>query len=314
MPITVTFDQVDKNRTFIDTSQICTGGCLYCYVEDFKTSSPAGRTEFTSAKLAAKALTNEASFVPGLHGTAISLGCYADPLHPNCIKITEEILPYIMAVGNPIQMASKCFAGGIELAHQIVAQQQYEGQFTLLVTITSFLHASRLEPGAPLPHERLNLLTAFQQAGINTALFIKPMLPGLTEYEVDAFAEAIRKFEIQNCVIGLFYANQRIWSRFISKKLPIKINDSGEHHFPNDTRQILTQSSSNEMRDKFYSGLKEQVNIPIFKTSMCAVAHRLNIPDPMRTWRRYPDLCVHCQDCEKMVSALQPSLQERYNG
>jgi DNA repair photolyase len=313
MSITITFDQIDRNRVFIDTNQICTGACLYCYVADFETSTLPGRKEFVSAEFATQALTNEASFVMGIHGTAISMGCYADPLHPNSIATTKKILPYILALENPIQMASKCFDGSIGLAHQLAAQQQYSGQFTLLVTITSFAYASELEPGTPAPYERLKVLADYQQAGINTALFIKPMLPGITEYEVDAFAEAIRKFEIPNCVIGLFYANQRILNKFKSKKLPIKIDNSGEHYFPNDTHHVLNQTSSNKLRDEFYLNLKERVGIPVFKTSMCTVAHRLKIPDPMRTWRRYPDLCVNCQDCEKLVVALSSDLWERYD-
>jgi DNA repair photolyase len=187
---------------------------LYCYATDFE-SAPPGRIEYKSAELASQALQDNAAFVPAIYGTAISMGCYADPLHPTCVSTTEEILAQVMVFGNPVQMASKCFSGSARMAPRIAAKQQYAGQFTLLVSLTSFSHAVEIEPGAPTPLERLGVLAEFQQAGINTALFIKPMIPGVTEYELDAFAEAIRKFEISNCVV--FLCNRRILDRFKGK-------------------------------------------------------------------------------------------------
>lgn len=318
MPITVTFDHIDKNRVFVDTGRVCTGACLYCYVPEFKSSAlPASRKKFLSAELAVQAIQNETSFSPGVYGTAISMGCYADPLHSSCINRTQEILPSLLRLGNPIQMASKCFAGSAELAGQICAQQQYPGQFTLLVTITSFSHASEIEPGAPTPEERLQVLDVFQQAGINTAIFIKPILPGITEYDTDAFVEALLKFKVPNCVMGLFYANPRILNKFKKMGLPIQQIHADmlqTHHFPNDSQKVLIQSSDDELRDQFYETLRQCVDADVFKTSMCVVAHRLKIPDPMRTWRRYPDLCVNCQDCETLVADLPPELQEHYRG
>lgn len=317
MPITLVVDQLDGNRVFVDSGNVCTGGCLYCYAVDYNSTPLISRMEFTSADVAAKALKEKTSFSPGIYGTAISMGCYADPLHPSCISTTQEILPRMLAFGNPIQMASKCFAGSELLVHEIAAGQQYPGQFTLLVTVTSFSHASELEPGAPSPYERLQVLDTFQQAGINTALFIKPLLPGLSEFEIDTFVEAILKFQIQNCVIGLFYANPRILRKFARKGFPLTQKKNGQgngHHFPNDVKRILTQKSSNEYRDEYYLRLKQWIDISIFKTSMCVVAKRLGIPDPMRTWMRYPDLCVNCQDCEGLLASLSPELQERYDG
>lgn len=319
MTITLIFDRLDKNRVFIDTQQHCSGGCLYCYAPDFEEKESLARTYFESGAETAQAVAGGPHFHTGIYGTAVSLGCYADPLHLTSYKSTLEVLPHLMALGNPIQMASKCFVGSAGMAHQIAAAQQYPGQFTLLVTITTFSHAAEFEPGAPTPQRRLEILDAFQQAGVNTALFIKPMLPGITEYEVEVFAAAMQKYSIPACVIGLFYANQRILDQFRRAGMPAQpqpVGAEGGHHFPNDAQQVLTQQSNDDLRDSFYQVLCQQTAstaIPIFKTSLCAVSHHLQIPDPMRTWRRYPDLCVGCQDCEKLVANLAPKIGERYN-
>ncbi len=175
----------------------------------------------------------------------------------------------------------------------------------------------KLSPARLLPRSGYKCWTYSNRREINTAIFIKPILPGITEYDTDAFVEALLKFKVPNCVMGLFYANPRILNKFKKMGLPIQQIHADmlqTHHFPNDSQKVLIQSSDDELRDRFYETLRQCVDADVFKTSMCVVAHRLKIPDPMRTWRRYPDLCVNCQDCETLVADLPPELQEHYRG
>jgi len=316
MSINVVFDHLDRNRVFIDSRRDCTGGCLYCYVSDYDLDSLPSVTKSSGAQVA-ELLESAPSFTPGRYGTAISLGCYADPLHPSCVRKTENVLTHVMPFGNPIQMASKCFTGGVAMARRIAAHQQYPGQLTLLVSITTFKRARRLEPNAPPPQHRLQVLRVFRQAKINTALFIKPILVGITDHEVETFEATIKEFQIDRCVVGIFYANSRIIANLERQGLwtdELRGSTQGKRHFPNDARQTLVQFGNGDLLDRFVERLRRCTNTLVFKTSMCVVAHSLGIPDPMRTWRRYPDLCVRCQDCEGLVTALPIDLQSRYGG
>ncbi|MHC4691024.1 MAG: hypothetical protein ACYS5F_15565, partial [Planctomycetota bacterium] len=164
--------------------------------------------------------------------------------------------------------------------------------------------------------KRIENLMVFKQAGLNTGLIIKPFLAGITNKDIKNFIKVINEYNLKWCVLGIFYANNNILDRFEKKQLITKemdVRSIGKHHFPRDEKKVTFELGNGDSLDNFSMHLKKATGILVFKTSMCAVANRLNIPDPMRTWRRYPDLCIKCQDCEKLVSKLETHIQRRFD-
>ncbi|MHA1568356.1 MAG: PA0069 family radical SAM protein, partial [Alphaproteobacteria bacterium] len=53
--------------------------------------------------------------------------------------------------------------------------------------------ARRLEPRAAIPARRLETIAALSQAGIPTAVMVAPVIPALTDHEMEAIIEAAAK-------------------------------------------------------------------------------------------------------------------------
>lgn len=303
----IKFDK-SQRRVFIDSALGCPGGCRYCYLPDFGATATPVTYNFSGEDVAQTLYANK-QFVAGRHGTLISFGHMSDPFLAPVILKTLDYLEHVLSLGNPVQLASKCFGANKQTATAIAKWQQYDGQFMLNVSIPSLQHAAQLEPHTPPPAHRLRVMRDFIASDLATSLIIKPIIPGVTETEIDLFVEAIEMYQITHCIVGALYAGERIltslnnvWENHIplaGEVVDLQPTDD-RLHFPNDTRQTLGSMTPLSIQQQIVDQLVARTQAMIFKTSSCALAQRLAIADPMLTWRRTPELCVQCQDCESL--------------
>jgi DNA repair photolyase len=165
----------------VHTGLGCKFGCLYCYIHDMGFPNTPRPYPLKGIQLA-YALALNPAVAPGHEGTFMAFGSVTEPFMNETV---ERALEYLYAVsnilGNPIQFSTKAWISD-DLASNIGSML---GHVSALVTIvTTSLHKI-LEPGAPDPEERFQSIRALSKHGVHTCLFLRPILPGLCEKEVE---------------------------------------------------------------------------------------------------------------------------------
>jgi len=159
----------------------CKFGCLYCYIYDMGFPSTPRPYPLKGIQLA-YALALNPAVAPGCCGTFMAFGSVTEPFMDETVERAFEYLDAVASIlGNPIQLSTKAWIND-ELAARI---RSIPDHLSILVTIvTTSLHRM-LEPGAPDPEERFQSIRILSRHGVHTCLFLRPILPGLCEKEVE---------------------------------------------------------------------------------------------------------------------------------
>jgi DNA repair photolyase len=174
----------------------CEHGCVYCYARpshaylglspglDFETrilAKPAA-PELLKGELARK----------GYRCRPIALGTNTDPYQPveRRLRITRGILEVLAAWNHPVTIVTKSDAvlADRDLIAAMAAKRL--AKVYLSVTTLDAALARRLEPRAAAPAKRLAAMRALAGAGIPTGVMVAPVIPGLTDHEIDSILAA----------------------------------------------------------------------------------------------------------------------------
>ena len=176
----------------------CEHGCIYCFARpshaflnlspglDFETKLIArpGIAEVLARELRAKSY----------RVATLALGTNTDPYQPCDADhgLMRQILQVLSGFNHPTAITTK----GTLIARDIdiLAPMAARGLLRVGVSMTS-LDAGlsrRLEPRAPSPARRLAMIRALSEAGIPVRLMLAPVIPGLTDPEVEAVLKAAR--------------------------------------------------------------------------------------------------------------------------
>lgn len=173
----------------IHTGIGCNYGCLYCYVPDMGFPMKPRPYPLTGEQLA-YALAVNPYFVPGRWGTLLAFGSVTEPFMP---ETRDRALEYLAAtrrwLGNPQQVSTKTPLAGSDYEE---FRRSAEREISVLVTIVTLRHARALEPGAPPPEERLRFIHRLGRDGYHVSLFLRPIIPGVTDRELDEIMKAAR--------------------------------------------------------------------------------------------------------------------------
>ncbi|HID60488.1 MAG TPA: radical SAM protein [Hadesarchaea archaeon] len=159
----------------------CEHGCRYCYVPDIlggeKLAFKWGST-VKAKKNIAEVLAREVMKKPkGIVG--VSTIC--DPYQPIEAKLmlTRRCIEILAQHDFPVSIQTKSKLV-LRDADMIVPEK-----FDVGVTISTMdlKLVSRLEPGASLPDERVQVLEEFSSRGVETWLFLGPIIPGINDSE-----------------------------------------------------------------------------------------------------------------------------------
>ncbi len=166
----------------IHTGIGCNVGCLYCYVPDMGFPLKPRPYPLSGLQLV-YALALNPYFIPGPQGTLLAFGSVTEPFLPETL---ERALEYLKAtrdhLGNPQQLSTK-MALGEEDVERLV--DSLEPRANILLTVTTIRYAARLEPRAPPPAERFRFARMLVERGFEVTLFLRPIIPGVTDRELD---------------------------------------------------------------------------------------------------------------------------------
>ena len=209
VPTTVT---VDATRTVIarnDSPDVgfdrsinpyrgCEHGCVYCYARPTHAwlgLSPGVDFETRLfAKPDAASLLRQELARPSYRCEPIAMGTNTDPYQPveRERRITRAILKVLSDCNHPVTIVTK--SALIERDIDILAPMAEKGLCTAALSVTTLERtvARSMEPRASAPARRLAAIRSLAEAGIPVRVMVAPVVPGITDHEMEDILEAAR--------------------------------------------------------------------------------------------------------------------------
>lgn len=190
----------------------CEHGCIYCFARPthaFHDLSPG--LDFESklfAKPDAAALLRSELGKRGYVPAPIAIGTNTDPYQPIEAKwrIMRSIVEVLAETNHPLFITTK--SDRVRRDIDLLAGMAEKDLVSVALSVTSLTpEISRtLEPRAPSARKRLAAVKALSQAGIPTTVAIAPVVPGITDCELEEIVSAAA--EAGAC--GIFYLPVRL--------------------------------------------------------------------------------------------------------
>jgi DNA repair photolyase len=174
----------------------CEHGCIYCFARPthaFHDLSPGLDFETRLfAKPDAATLLRAELAKPGYSVRPIAMGTNTDPYQPieGIWRITRSILEVLAETRHPVTITTK--SDRVTRDIDILAPMAEQGLVSVALSVTSLTPSiSRtLEPRAPSARKRLAAVKRLSDAGIPAHVAIAPVVPGITDHEVEHIVEA----------------------------------------------------------------------------------------------------------------------------
>ncbi|HEY4546888.1 MAG TPA: PA0069 family radical SAM protein [Pedomonas sp.] len=177
----------------------CEHGCIYCYARPthaYMDLSPGLDFETKLfAKPDAAALLEKELGKRGYTPSPIAMGTNTDPYQPveKRYAITRSLLEVMDRTGHPVTITTKNFGvtRDIDLLARLAARQLV----SVNISVTTLDHrlARLMEPRASTPKRRIEAIRLLSEAGVPVNLFLSPLIPGLTDHEIERIIEAAAK-------------------------------------------------------------------------------------------------------------------------
>ena len=176
----------------------CEHGCIYCYARPthaFLGHSPGLDFETKLyAKTNASELLEEELARPGYVPKTIALGAVTDPYQPieRTYQISRQILEVMDRTSHPVGIVTKSalVVRDIDILQRLAERDLV--RVALSVTTLDARVARAMEPRAATPSRRIETIKRLSEAGIPTTIMTAPIIPGLTDYEIEAILTAGR--------------------------------------------------------------------------------------------------------------------------
>jgi DNA repair photolyase len=218
--------------------QGCEHGCIYCYARpshayqglsaglDFETRIFA---KHDAAKLLEAELAN-----PRYQCKPIMLGANTDPWQPieRGLRITRAVLEVLVSTRHPVHVITK--GAGVLRDIDLLADLARDGLASAFVSLPTLDDGLKrvLEPRAASPGARLRIIEALSNAGVPVGVMVAPVIPVLTDRELESILEAAHTAGAQRAA-------------YIMLRLPFEVKDLFRdwlaQHFPLTAAHVMSQ-------------------------------------------------------------------------
>lgn len=219
----------DNKRIFVNTCLGCTGKCSYCYLGKmgYDNSSIVGEVK------KAEELIEEIERAGISRDTLITLGCFSECWDDNNKPETIKLIKYFLEKGNQVQLSTKKEIKGEEVK-EFGSLIEYLGQLVVFVSLATISKWDTIEKGTDSPSKRFNTFKISKELNIPTALYMKPVLKGITKQDIELYKDVIRKYGIKDVVVGSMFGEKEteetvhfsdkgtLWYNPISEEFEIK--------------------------------------------------------------------------------------------
>jgi len=183
----------------INPYQGCEHGCIYCYARPshaYLDLSPGldFETKLFAKPNAAALLRTELAH-PGYRCEPIALGTNTDPYQPieREWKVTRQVIEVLAECEHPLTITTK----GVLILRDLdlLAPMAAKNLARVYVSIAMLDRelARKLDPRAPSPQRRLEMIKALSEAGVPVGVSVAPVIPQLTDKDLEAILEAAAK-------------------------------------------------------------------------------------------------------------------------
>lgn len=209
-------------RLFLNTELGCASSCSYCYLpsEGFPVNASPSETTQTTAKEILEYLSSDPRVITGEDGTIFSIGCFSECWDARNKSETISLIVGLLSFGNPIQLATKRKINFSDL-ELITNSPCWKNQLKIYISSATISSWHSHEKGTTRPDIRFKSFEACKQADIESFLYIKPVLPGLTIKDAAAYAALMDKYGIAAVVGDQFFENSE---KITGSKSPISLN------------------------------------------------------------------------------------------
>jgi DNA repair photolyase len=250
--------QVEKPRTIVTRNESpdisfdrsinpyrgCEHGCVYCFARpthSFMGLSPG--LDFESklfAKPDAARLLDKELSKDGYQPRTIAIGTNTDPYQPieKQYRIMREILEVLEARGHPVGIVTKSALVTRDL--DILSRMAERGLAKVALSVTTLdrMLARTMEPRASTPTKRLEAIRQLSDAGIPASVMVAPIIPGLTDQEMERILDSARAAGARE-------------AGYVLLRLPLEVapifKDWLLRHYPDRYRHVMSLIRS--MRD-----------------------------------------------------------------
>ncbi len=174
----------------------CEHGCIYCYARPshaYLDLSPGidFETRLFAKPDAAKLLRDELA-KPGYRVAPVAMGANTDPYQPIEAdwRITRACIEILAETRHPLTITTK--SDRVTRDIDLLARMAADRLVGVAVSVTTLdpKIARTLEPRAPAPRKRLAAIRALSEAGVPTYVSISPIIPSITDHEIEQILEA----------------------------------------------------------------------------------------------------------------------------
>lgn len=176
----------------------CEHGCVYCFARP--THSYMGlsagldfETKLFAKPNAAKLLRKELAS-PNYEVKSMAMGTNTDPYQPieKQWRVTREILEVLEDSNHPVGIVTK--SSLITRDIDILARMAAKGLARVAISVTSLDRklSRAMEPRAATPALRLDTIRQLSEAGIPTSVMVAPVIPALTDHEMERILDAAK--------------------------------------------------------------------------------------------------------------------------
>lgn len=206
----------------VHTAIGCIYQCKYCYIYDMGFKREVKPYPLTGLQLVYALLSNK-YFIPGLRGTYLAIGSISEPFHPLIVdKTLEYVECFYRYLNNPVQFSTKAY---INKQVAVKLANLSSKRISPLVTIVTLSESRNLEPYAPSPEKRFESIRNMRETGLKPFLFLRPIIPGLTEREYKEIIDLAAEYG----AIGVIAGGLRVTKRILRELREIGVDTSIIH-------------------------------------------------------------------------------------
>ncbi|HEX3845588.1 MAG TPA: PA0069 family radical SAM protein [Steroidobacteraceae bacterium] len=215
----------------------CSHSCPYCYARPSHSyvglsSGLDFETKLFYKKDAGKLLEEELA-KPGYVCKPITLGANTDPYQPieRRMRVTRDLMEVLARCRHPVTIITKSALVLRDL--DLLTDLAKDGLAGVGVSITTLDAELKrvMEPQAASPHARLEAVRRLSEAGVPTGVMVAPVIPALTDHEMEGILEAAAA------------AGAR-WAGYVLLRLPYEVKDLFREwlaaHYPDRAEHVMS--------------------------------------------------------------------------
>jgi len=210
----------------------CEVGCIYCYARWYRGPHGKPRPIWNVFKLIRELGRMQRE---GLRITPVRFSALSDPFQGEA-KITLKALKLAYREKVPVIVNTKLIPG--EKHIEIMEALGSEGLLVFQVSLSTLGDSRILEPLAPSPQERLDLIRRTSEIGIPVIVRVQPFIPGWIK-DIETFVSEVASAGAEMIILE-FLRIERNLLRFFSKLFP------GEEVYGEEWSSYLPGTSNEE--------------------------------------------------------------------